>query len=304
MTAKRILLTLVFLSATLLGISQLLSAQDFIASGNPYAPPVVWEENKKLAGVAPDLVNEIFTELSLPYSVRVLSDWERVQEAAKKGEIDLIVSAYRNDERSKYLNFSIPYLPEQTVIVVEKGREFKFSSWDALKGKRGVSGIGESYGQRFDSYRAENLDISYYRLERAIETLNLGKADYLIIDLYTALIYARLLHGEDSITILDPPVTTENFHLAVTKDSPLNDHLEAINEKLEEKIAGGKVNELVLAHFDRWQKKIAKRSEYLSRMSQQRTDSQKEYLIEQDETARQRVLETMINREGLPPAVE
>ncbi|MBT8355984.1 MAG: transporter substrate-binding domain-containing protein [Desulfofustis sp.] len=304
MTAKRILLTLVFLSATLLGISQLLSAQDFIASGNPYAPPVVWEENKKLAGVAPDLVNEIFTELSLPYSVRVLSDWERVQEAAKKGEIDLIVSAYRNDERSKYLNFSIPYLPEQTVIVVEKGREFKFSSWDALKGKRGVSGIGESYGQRFDSYRAENLDISYYRLERAIETLNLGKADYLIIDLYTALIYARLLHGEDSITILDPPVTTENFHLAVTKDSPLNDHLEAINEKLEEKIAGGKVNELVLAHFDRWQEKIAKRSEYLSRMSQQRTDSQKEYLIEQDETARQRVLETMINREGLPPAVE
>ncbi|MBT8346172.1 MAG: transporter substrate-binding domain-containing protein [Desulfofustis sp.] len=304
MTAKRILLTLVFLSSTLLGISQLLSAQDFIASGNPYAPPVVWEENKKLAGVAPDLVNEIFTELSLPYSVRVLSDWERVQEAAKKGEIDLIVSAYRNDERSKYLNFSIPYLPEQTVIVVEKGREFKFSSWDALKGKRGVSGIGESYGQRFDSYRAENLDISYYRLERAIETLNLGKADYLIIDLYTALIYARLLHGEDSITILDPPVTTENFHLAVTKDSPLNDHLEAINEKLEEKIAGGKVNELVLAHFDRWQKKIAKRSEYLSRMSQQRTDSQKEYLIEQDETARQRVLETMINREGLPPAVE
>ncbi|MBT8329730.1 MAG: amino acid ABC transporter substrate-binding protein [Desulfofustis sp.] len=304
MTAKRILLTLVFLSATLLGISQLLSAQDFIASGNPYAPPVVWEENKKLAGVAPDLVNEIFTELSLPYSVRVLSDWERVQEAAKKGEIDLIVSAYRNDERNKYLNFSIPYLPEQTVIVVEKGREFKFSSWDALKGKRGVSGIGESYGQRFDSYRAENLDISYYRLERAIETLNLGKADYLIIDLYTALIYARLLHGEDSITILDPPVTTENFHLAVTKDSPLNDHLEAINEKLEEKIAGGKVNELVLAHFDRWQEKIAKRSEYLSRMSQQRTDSQKEYLIEQDETARQRVLETMINREGLPPAVE
>ncbi|NNF45878.1 MAG: transporter substrate-binding domain-containing protein, partial [Desulfofustis sp.] len=247
---------------------------------------------------------EIFTELSLPYSVRVLSDWERVQEAAKKGEIDLIVSAYRNDERNKYLNFSIPYLPEQTVIVVEKGREFKFSSWDALKGKRGVSGIGESYGQRFDSYRAENLDISYYRLERAIETLNLGKADYLIIDLYTALIYARLLHGEDSITILDPPVTTENFHLAVTKDSPLNDHLEAINEKLEEKIAGGKVNELVLAHFDRWQEKIAKRSEYLSRMSQQRTDSQKEYLIEQDETARQRVLETMINREGLPPAVE
>jgi polar amino acid transport system substrate-binding protein len=227
-----------------------------------------------------------------------------VQEAAKKREIDLIVSAYRNDERSTYLNFSIPYLPEQTVIVVKKGKEFNFSSWDALKGKKGVSGIGESYGQRFDSYSAENLDVSYYRLERAIESLNLGKADYLIIDLYTALIYARLLHGEDSITILDPPVTTENFHLAVTKDSPLNDHLEAINQKLSEKIAAGKINELVLAHFDRWQEKITRRSEYLSRMSQQRSASQQDYLKEQDEMARQRVLDTMINREGLPPAAE
>ena len=301
---KRIILALVILSAMLGGTSQLISAQNFIASGNPYAPPVVWEENKKLAGVAPDLVKEIFTELSLPYSVRVLSDWERVQEAAQKGEIDLIVSAYRNDARSKYLNFSVPYLPEQTVIVVEKGREFNFSSWDALKGKKGVSGIGESYGQKFDSYSAENLDISYYRLERAIETLNLGKADYLIIDLYTALIYARLLQGEDSITILDPPVTTENFHLAVTKDSPLNEHLDAINKKLDEKIAAGKINELVLAHFDRWQKKIATRSKYLSRMSQQHSASQEEYLRKQDEIARQRVLGTMINREGLPPAAE
>jgi polar amino acid transport system substrate-binding protein len=134
--------------------------------------------------------------------------------------------------------------------------------------------------------------------------MNLGKADYLIIDLYTALIYARLLQGEDSITILDPPVTTENFHLAVTKDSPLNDHLDAINKKLGEKIAAGKVNELVLTHFGRWQEKIATRSKYLSRMSQQRSASQEEYLRTQDEIARQRLLGTMINREGLPPSAE
>ena len=301
---KRILVTLAFLAGTLWAESHVNSAQPFIVSGNPYAPPVVWEESKQLAGVAPDLVKEIFAELSLPYSVRILSDWERVQEAARKGEVDLIVSAYRNDQRSEFLNFSIPYLPEQTVIVVEKGKEFNFTSWDALKGKKGVTGIGESYGQKFDSFIADQLDVSYYRLERAIETVNLGKADYLIIDLYTALIYARLLQGEDSITILDPPVTTENFHLAVAKDSPLNEHLDAINEKLSGKIAAGKVNELVLAHFDRWYEKIAKRSQYLSRMSQERSAEQQEYLIKQDEIARQKVLETMINREGLPPAVE
>lgn len=301
---KRISFTLVFLITTLCSTSMTTSAETFIVSGNPYAPPVVWEEHKQLSGVAPDLVKDIFEELSLPYGVRVLSDWERVQEAAQKGEIDLIVSAYKNDERSKYLNFSVPYLPEQTVIVVEKGREFDFSSWESLKGKKGVSGIGESYGQEFDSFAADNLDLHYYRLERAIETLNLGQADYLIIDLYTALIYARLLQGEDSITILDPPVTTENFHLAITKDSALNEHLDAINDKLSEKITSGEISNLVLAHFDRWQEKIAKRSQYLNRMSHQRTAAQDDYLKKQDEMARQRVLGTMVNREGLPPAAE
>ena len=301
---KRIAIMLVLVVGILWGNSSVFSAETFIVSGNPYAPPVVWEEYKQLAGVAPDLVKDIFGELSLPYSVRVLRDWARVQEAAKKGEIDLIVSAYKNDERNKYLNFSIPYLPEQTVIIVEKGKEFKFSSWDSLKGKKGVSGIGESYGQEFDSFIAENLDLSYYRLERAIETLNLGKADYLIIDLYTALVYASLLQGEDSITILDPPVTTQNFHLAVAKDSPLNDHLEAINERLNEKISSGKVSELVLSHFDKWQEKIAKRSQYLSKMSKQRSSEQGAYLKKQDEMARQRLLGTMVNREGLPPAAE
>lgn len=301
---KQIIAALLIVAGTVMGSTLVFADEPFIISGNPYAPPVVWEEHKELRGVAPDLVKEIFDELSLPYSTRVLSDWQRVQDAAKKGEVDLIVSAYRNDDRSTYLNFSVPYLPEQTVIVVEKGKEFRFINWDSLKGKKGVSGIGESYGQKFDSFSAEHLDVSYYRLERAIQALNLGEADYLIIDLYTALIYARLLQGEDSITILDPPVTIENFHLAIRKDSALNDHLESINGKLKEKIDAGKVTTLVLGHFDQWQQKIARRSEYLSKMTQQRSASQEQYLKEQEQMARQRIISTMTFREGLPPAAE
>ena len=90
----------------------------------------------------------------------------------------------------------------------------------------------------------------------------------------------------------------------MAKDSPLNDHLEAINKKLDEKISAGLVSELVLAHFDRWQEKIAKRSQYLSRMSDQRSAAQEDYLKKQDEMARQRLLGTMVNRQGLPPAAE
>jgi len=208
--AQLFLITLLIFSAN----SSVLSDDSFIVSGNPHAPPVVWEEQHNLSGVAPDLIEAIFNELSISYSIRIISDWDKVQRAAKAGEIDLIVSAYRNDERSNYLNFSIPYLPEPTVIVVKKGKKFTFFGWDSLKGKKDVSNSGESYGQKFDTFIKEHLDISYHPLERTLQVLNLGQADYLIIDLYTALTYARLLRGESSITILDPPVTVENFHIA------------------------------------------------------------------------------------------
>ncbi len=301
---KTIASTFILAIGSLICINSALAGQAFIISGNPYAPPVVWEEYKKLSGIAPDLVKEIFDELSIPYSTKVFRNWENVQDAARKGEIDMIVSAYRNDKRSTYLNFSIPYLAEQTVIIVEKGKEFHFVGWSALKGKKGVAGIGESYGQKFDAFIAENLDVSYYTLERAIKTLNLGEADFLIIDLYTALIYAHLLQGEDSITILDPPATAENFHLAIAKDSPLNDHLEAINQKLKERIEAGEVKELLVKHFDYWQAKIARQSEYMSKFTQQRSAEKEEYLKKQGEMARQRLLGTMTEREGLPAAVE
>ncbi len=286
------------------GSTAAFSSEIFVISGNPYAPPVVWEEYKQLSGLAPDLAKGILDELTLTYSTKVLRNWELVQQAARNSEIDLIVSAYKNDERSTYLNFSIPFLAEQTVIVVEKGKEFHFVGWSSLKGKKGVTGIGESYGQKFDSFIAENLDVSYYTLERSIETLNRGEADYLIIDLYTALIYAHLLQGEDAIAILDPPVTVQNFHFAVAKDSALNEHLEAINQKLEERIEAGLVKDLLLKHFDYWQAKIARQSAFMSKFATQNSASQEAYLKKQGEMARQQLLGTMVNREGLPAAAE
>jgi polar amino acid transport system substrate-binding protein len=301
---RKIISAAFLLMAVSLNPMTVLSSDVFVLSGNPYAPPVVWEENKQLRGVAPDIARAILDELSIPYSMKVLRDWEVVQQAAKSGTVDLIVSAYKNDQRSAYLNFSIPYLAQQTVILVEKGKEFKLKSWSSLQGKKGVTGVGESYGQKFDAFIAENLEVSYLPLERAIKTLNLGKADYLIIDLYTALIYTYLLQGEDAVTILDPPVTVESFHLAIAKDSPLTAHLDAINQKLEEKIASGAVKELLITYFDQWQKKITRQSAYMQKLARQNSADQEQYLKKQGEMARQSLLGAMTQREGLPVSVE
>lgn len=301
---NKVLSIFTFLAMTLLVTTIAHSAQTFIVSGNPYAPPVVWAEQQKLVGLGPDLAASILNELNIPFTIRSFGDWKNVQKKAKEGAIDMIVSAYRNDERSTYLSFSVPYLSQPTVLVVEKGKEFDFSSWESLKGKKGVTSIGESYGQEFDTFSKKFLDIDYLQFERAIQLLNLGEADYLVSDLYTALIYARLLQGEDSISILDPPVTTQNFHFAIRKDSELANRLPEINRLLQEKSESGEVGRILMSHYEKWKRLTDQRSKYLSKLEGERSKEQEDYLKEQDEQARQRIMRTMVDREGLPDAAQ
>ncbi len=301
---KRILFIHIFLSLSLLFVPALYSAQSFVVSGNPNAPPVVWEQYQELVGLGPDLVKSISEELNIPINLRRFGNWQNVQKKARNSEIDMIVSVYKNNEREEYLEFSDPYLSQPTVILVEKGKEFAFSSWDSLIGKKGVSNVGESYGQKFDEFSKEKLDISYYQFERALQVLNLGEADYLIIDLYTALIYSRLLQGEDSVTILDPPVTVQSFHLGIRKDSELVKYLPQFNKIIEEKLKSNEIADTLLRHFDKWQRLTNQRSKYFDTQKQSRTSQQADYLKEQDEIARQRIIKTMVDREGLPTGVE
>lgn len=280
----------------------LYASETYIVSGNPNAPPIVWEQYNELVGLGPDLVKSIFTDLNISYSLQIFGNWKNVQQKIQNGEIDMVVSAYKNKEREAYLLFSDPYLSQPTVVLVKKGKEFKFSSWDSLIGKKGVTNLGESYGQKFDEFIREKLDVQYYQFERALQALKLGEADYLIIDLYTALIYTGLLQGEDAVSILDPAITIQDFHFGIRKDSELAKFLPQINEKLEEKLKNNEIADILLNHYDAWQTKISKQASFYNAQKKIRTDEQAGYLKEQAEMARQRIMKTMVERDGPPSA--
>ncbi len=281
------------------------AADTFIISGNPKAPPIMWEEYNKLTGVGPDIARSILTELKLDYDIRIEGDWQQVQDKCKSGEVDMIVAAYKNDERAAYMEYSLPYLPQPTVVIVAKGKEFPFGRWESLIGKKGVSNIGESYGQVFDTFIKEKLNVQFIAFERALQLLNRGEADYLIVDLYTALIYARLLQGEDAITILDPPLTTQSFHITIGKNSPMAVQMPVINKKLYRLVKDGTVEKLFYEHFESWKKLIAKRSRYFHRDSGIRDSEQQDYLKTQDAYEKEKLGRLLTdNREGLPAAAE
>ncbi len=302
---KSIFLLIPCLFLLLLSPFSTLAADTFVISGNPKAPPVVWEEYDKLTGIGPDLAVSILSELGINHEILVMGNWQQVQDKCKTGEIDMIVSAYKNDDRATYMDYSLPYLPQPTVIIVEKGKEFPFGRWESLIGKKGVSNIGESYGQEFDDFIKDKLNVQYIAFERAIELLNRGEADYLIVDLFTALIYARLLQGDDAITILDPPVTTQTFHITIGKNSALAKQMPEIDKKLRTLVKDGTVEKLFYKHFESWKQLIAKRSRFFNRNSGIRSNELESYLKKQDAYEKQRIGGMLMqSREGLPAAAE
>jgi polar amino acid transport system substrate-binding protein len=302
---KNFSLLIVCLFVSCFSASNSFAAETFVVSGNPKAPPVVWEQYDKLTGVGPDIAKAILTELQLDYDLTVEGDWQQVQDKCKGGEIDMIVSAYKNDARAEYMEYSLPYLPQPTVIVVEKGKEFPFGRWESLIGKKGVSNIGESYGQEFDTFINTKLNVQFIAFERAVELLNRGEADYLIVDFYTALIYTRLLQGEDAITILDPPVTTQSFHLTIAKNSPMAVQMPAINKKLYRLVKDGTVEKLFYTHFEAWKTLIEKRSRFFQKDSNIRNQEHQEYLRDQEAYEKERIGSLLMgSREGLAAAAE
>ncbi len=265
------------------------AAEPMLVTGNPEAPPIVWEKGGNLVGIGPWLAKATLDPLAAGYIIRPVGSWAEVQEKAKSGAVDLIVSAYRTKERESYLEFSEPYLESPVVIVTKKGNSFVCNCWTDLIGKKGVAHAGESFGDRFDNYIKAKLDVTYTTYERAFEMLGEDTADYLIIDLYPAIIYSKLLQVEDRIEFMDKPATVQYFHMAFARKSPHRRLLPAINKRIRELKQKGAVKKMLVAQYRDWKKTFDQRQRFYARSQVQAKQAQEQF----DAGARDRGLDTM-----------
>ncbi len=251
--------------------------QPILVTGNPDAPPIVWQKGGKLTGVGPEAVGRIFNKLHRAYTLKDVGPWDQVQKMAREGKLDLLVSAYKNRERQQYLDFTVPYLKSPVVIAVKKGHKFPFTSWEALIGKKGVANVGESFGEEFDSFIKNKLDVTYVPYEKAFEMMRLDLADYLIIDLYPAVIYAKLLNVENNVEFLDNPATVQYFHMAVAKSSPVVSLLPAINQEIEHLKKQGFFKEEVKKQYSAWNANFQRRKRFYARNKARQQQEQEAY---------------------------
>jgi polar amino acid transport system substrate-binding protein len=191
-------------------------------TGHPSYPPVAWAARGKIVGAAPTLVRKIAAGLGVKNVVsKDFGSWQAAQAAARDGKADVIFGIYKNDERAAYLDFIEPaFMADPVAVVVRKGESFAYAEWRDLKGRKGVTNAGESYGDKFDAYMAKELTVARAEgVDKAFAALLARQADYLIIGLYPGRDEAKRLGIAGKIAFLPKELLSSAMYVAFSKKS-------------------------------------------------------------------------------------
>jgi len=259
---KRFLRSSVFV-ALALASTQAFAAGDcakIVATGHPQYPVIAFKQGDNIVGAAPALVAAIAAKLTLPLQSQYMGSWADAQAAARDGKADMIFGIYYNEERAKDLDYVQPaFMYDDVAIFVAKGKAFPFKGRDDLIGKKGVTNQGESYGDEFDAFMQEKLDVARADgIDDAFQDLLAGKADYLIAGYYPGLAEASRAGIKDQIETLDQALLTTEMFVAFSKKSPCAGLAGEFGQGIAERTTDGSFDAMLTEAMAAWDKAQAK----------------------------------------------
>jgi polar amino acid transport system substrate-binding protein len=239
----------VSLSLFFAGIAQAKQCDGLVITGHPAYPPVAWAANGKILGASTQLVTKIVNDLKVNKITSTdFGSWSKAQEAIRDGRADIIFGIYKNPSRAEYMHYiEPPYMLDPVSVVIRKGDIFKFVEWADLKGHRGVTNQGESYGSAFDAYIKSDLNVARSNgVDQAFNQLLNRQADYLLIGMYPGKLEAQKLQLDSKVVFLPKSVLTADMYIAFSKKSKCYAFLEKeFSSALRKAVASGVVSRLL-----------------------------------------------------------
>ena len=201
-------------------------------------PPMEYYENGKIVGFDVDAINLIASKLNKKVSI-VDTSFDTIFVGLQKNQVDLVISAITiTDERKKQMNFSDPYLYDETVLIVRNDYD-EIKTLEDLKGKK----IGIKLGTTQDNYVSSiktATNYKYKEIATAILNLKAKKVDVVLTDKSIASILISNNKGckiVDNVSVLPAP-----YGIAINKDN--KELLNQINKVLKEIKSSGELDNL------------------------------------------------------------
>lgn len=196
------------------------------ASGNAEYPPYLWRPAaapESLDGAIALLMRDIGQLAGVNISMLYAGPWGRTQEEVAAGKIDLIAGAFFTQARTQRMDYLQPaFQLTHSVIWTRTGAGFAYRALPDLVGKRGVTVINNSFGQTFDDYARDHLQIQQVgSLDQALLMLSNGRVDYLVYEEEPGNAYIERA-GINNLQLQQPPVSSEALYLTISRQSPCN----------------------------------------------------------------------------------
>jgi polar amino acid transport system substrate-binding protein len=171
-------------------------------------------------GLASDLVRSAFQRAGYN-TVQSELPWARVLRGLRTGRYDVAVSAWYSEERSKFADFSQPYLINQVRLVQRRGRSIRFGQLADLYPYRIAVARGYAYSPEFENdsrlSKVVVLDFAAGARMVQIQRLDLAVEDELVA---RYLFKGELASISGDLEFLPRPLSESGLHILVSHQHP------------------------------------------------------------------------------------
>ena len=201
-----------------------------------YPPFNSKDASGQVVGFDKDIGDALCAKMKVECEVFV-SDWDGIIPALNAKKSDFIVSSLSiTDERKQAVDFTDPYYSNKLQFIAPKNVDFKTDK-DSLKGKSiGTQRATLSATWLEDTYGSDIKVSLYDTQENAYLDLTSGRVDALLADKYVNYDWLKSDAGKNYEFKGEPVVESDEIGIAVRKNDPLR---EKLNAALKEIIADG-----------------------------------------------------------------
>lgn len=202
--------------------------------------PYEYYSDGEIKGVDVDIMKEVAEKLNKELKIKDVA-FDSIIAEVKTGKSDVGAAGISyTEERAKQVDFSIPYIESNQVIVVKKRSNIKGpEDLDNIKVAVQLGTVADS--TLSDEYPTVTL-VREKKFMAAIQDLKDNKVSAVVMDELPA---TRLI--DNSLKILEEPVVTDSYSVIVDKGN--TELLNTINEVIEELKEEGKIDNYLLKHL-------------------------------------------------------
>ncbi len=228
-------------------------------TGNAEYPPILWRdphETGAITGLAREILEIAFEGTGITLTFEDVGVWARAQKEVRIGRMDMLAGAFITDDRQTWMDYILPAFTDvPSVIWTPNDSDLQYNELNDLKPHKGGTLVDNSFGQEFDQYATNHLNIDYNNsISNAFRMLEAGRYDYVVFELYQGKAIQEVIGLSDQVIPRDPPISIEGLYFTLSKASECNTPaLQAfLASKVSEMIASNLFDTLLIEHTHRW----------------------------------------------------